>query len=180
MITRRNFIAGSSAALAGGALYPNLSFSAGGTEGASLTLPTPAQLTWQECEVGLVYHFDMPIAAGNFAGNNTSRQVFDPKLYNPVKLDTDQWIEAAKAVGAKYAVFTATHFNGFMQWQSDAYPYGVKQATWSNGKGDIVADFVASCRKADILPGIYISTHRNVYQTLWNHYVDWGCLQLLI
>jgi len=125
-----------------------------------LPKPTPAQLAWQDCEIGLVYHFDMPIAAGNFAGNNTARQVFDTRLYNPEKLDTDQWIEAAKAAGAKYAVFTATHFNGFMQWQSDLYPYGVKQAAWRDGKGDVVADFVASCRKAGIKPGIYFSTHR--------------------
>jgi len=34
------------------------------------------------------------------------------------------------------------------------YPYGLKQAAWRNGKGDVVADFVESCRNADILPGI--------------------------
>jgi len=61
-----------------------------------------------------------------------------------------------------------------MQWQSDLYPYGLKQAAWRRGKGDVVADFVASCRKAGIDPGIYFSTHRNVYWTVWGHYVDWG------
>ena len=50
--------------------------------------PTPAQLVSQDCEVGLVYHFDMPIVAGNFAGNNTARQVFDIQLYNPRTHDT--------------------------------------------------------------------------------------------
>jgi len=147
---------------------------AGNTSTSKLPKPTPAQLAWQDCEIGLVYHFDMPIAAGDFARNNTVRQVFDTQLYNPKKLDTDQWIEASKAAGAKYAVFTATHFNGFMQWQSDLYPYGVKQAAWRNGQDDVVADFVASCRKAGIRPGIYFSTHRNVHQTVWGHYADWG------
>lgn len=90
-------------------------------EGPDLPRPTPAQLRWQDCELGLIYHFDMPVAAGAFASNNQTRRTFDPALYNPVKLDTDQWIEAAKAAGARYAVFTATHFNGFMQWQSDLY-----------------------------------------------------------
>ena len=71
-------------------------------------------------------------------------------------------------------MFTATHFNGFMQWQSDLYPYGLKQAAWRGGKGDVVGDFVKSCRKAKIKPGIYFSTHRNVYWTVWGHYVDWG------
>ncbi|GAB6164940.1 alpha-L-fucosidase [Thermostilla marina] len=139
-----------------------------------LPLPTPAQLRWQDYEVGVIFHFDMPIAARAAAPNNATKQTFDPQLYNPVKLDTDQWAEVAKAAGARYAVFTATHFNGFMQWQSDLYPYGVKQAAWRNGKGDVVADFVRSCRKAGLAPGIYLSTHRNAYHTVWGHYVDWG------
>jgi len=131
-------------------------------------------MAWQDCEVGLLYSFDLAIAAKRFARNNTVRERLDPKLYNPTKLDTDQWIEAAKAAGAKYAVFTATHFNGFLQWQSDLYPYGLKQTAWRGGKGDVVGDFVESCRKADIQPGIYFSTHRNVYWQVWGHYVDWG------
>ena len=55
---------------------------------SQLPKPTPAQLASQDCEVGLVYHFDMPIVAGNFAGNNTARQVFDIQLYNPRTHDT--------------------------------------------------------------------------------------------
>ncbi len=172
MGSRRNFLRNGSALIAATLAQPRFSLAAAGN--GSLVLPTKAQVRWQDCEVGMVYHFDMPVAAGNYAGNNTSRKVFDTTLYNPKKLDTDQWIEAAKAAGARYAVFTATHFNGFMQWQSDLYPYGVKQAAWRDGKGDVVADFVASCRKAGIKPGIYLSTHRNVYQTVWGHYVDWG------
>ena len=144
------------------------------TAPSDLPRSTKAQLRWQDCEIGLIYHFDLPIAAGRFAGNNAARERIDPNLYNPTDLDTDQWIEAAKAAGAKYAIFTATHFNGFMQWQSDLYPYGVKHSKWRGGRGDVVADFVESCRKADILPGIYFSTHRNVYWTVWGHYVDWG------
>ena len=122
----------------------------------------------------MIYHFDLPVAAGDRTGNNAVRKTFDPNLYQPRQLDTDQWLEAAKACGARYALFTATHFNGFMQWQSDLYPYGLKQTTWRGGKGDVVADFVASCRKAGIKPGLYFSVHRNVYNQVWNHYVDWG------
>ncbi|MFQ5811478.1 MAG: alpha-L-fucosidase, partial [Armatimonadota bacterium] len=143
-------------------------------EGRDLPKPTPAQLVWQECEIGVIYHFDLPIAAREFAPNNTARETRDPNLYNPTQLDTDQWLEAAAACGAKYAVFTATHFNGFMQWQSDLYPYGLKQTRWRDGKGDVVADFVESCRKRNIRPGIYLSCHRNVYWELWRYYVDWG------
>jgi alpha-L-fucosidase len=171
-IPRRTFLKQSSLALAGGFLSGSRAHAT--ADAPSLAKPTPAQLRWQDCEVGLIYHFDLPIAAGEFASNNQVRQRLDPADYNPAKLDTDQWIEAAKAAGAKYAIFTATHFNGFMQWQSDLYPYGLKQAKWRDGKGDVVADFVESCHKAGILPGIYFSTHRNVYWQVWGHYVDWG------
>ncbi|MBA7520854.1 hypothetical protein ES705_12953 [subsurface metagenome] len=136
--------------------------------------PTEAQVAWQECEVGILFCLDMPVLAGDYTPNNSSREVFDPRLYNPKNLDTDQWIQTAKDAGAKYAIFTATHFNGFMQWQSDLYPYGLKQAAWRDGKGDIAADFVESCRKADIVPGFFFSVHRNVYWNVWGHYVDWG------
>lgn len=169
---RRDFIKAGGALLAGAVWGPH--FARAASTDVNIITPTKAQQTWQDCEIGLVYHFDMAIAAGDFTSNNTQRKPFNPRLYNPVKLDTDQWIEAAKAVGAKYAVFTATHFNGFMQWQSDLYPYGVKQAAWRDGKGDVVGDFVESCRKAGILPGVYMSTHRNAYQTVWGHYVNWG------
>ncbi|MBM4154309.1 MAG: alpha-L-fucosidase [Lentisphaerae bacterium] len=148
--------------------------SRGADDAAAGPRPTPAQLRWQQCEVGVIFHFDMPVAAGAFAPNNEIRTTFDPSLYNPEALDTDAWAAAAKAAGARYAVFTATHFNGFLQWQSDAYPYGLRQAKWRGGKGDVVADFVASCRRADLLPGIYFSTHRNAWWTAWGHYVDGG------
>ncbi len=178
MVTRRTFFKNSGLLLAGAALSPRVAPADDVADDVfdtpRLPLPTPAQVTWQDCEVGLVYHFDMPVAAGVHTGNNTSRKIFDTQRYNPTKLDTDQWIEAAKVAGAKYAVFTATHFNGFMQWQSDLYPYGVKQARWRGGKADVVGDFVDSCHKAGIKPGIYFSTHRNVYQSVWGYYVDWG------
>jgi alpha-L-fucosidase len=173
--TRRRFLAASAAAAAWAVSGPGRAQSVQKDAAeVSLPHPTPAQLTWQDAEIGLLYSFDLAIAAGDRTGNNASRKTWDPALYNPAKLDTDQWLEAAKACGAGYAVFTATHFNGFMQWQSDLYPYGMKQARWRDGKGDVVGDFVASCRKAGILPGIYFSTHRNVYWQVWGHYVDWG------
>jgi len=139
-----------------------------------LPLPSPAQCAWQDCEVGVIFHFDLATAASVFAPNNMVKGKLDPELYQPHRLDTDQWVETAKAAGAKYAIFTATHFNGFMQWQSDLYPYGLKQTSWRNRQADVVADFVSSCRKANIKPGLYFSTHRNAYWTVWGHYVNWG------
>jgi len=129
--------------------------------GSGLAKPTPQQRAWQDLEIGLFIHFDMV----TYTGRMKPRTPADPNTYNPVKLDTDQWLEAAKTMGAKYAVFVAKHCTGFLSWQSNAYPYGVKQTSWRGGKGDVVGDFIASCKKFDIKPGLYAS----VSSTAW-----WG------
>jgi alpha-L-fucosidase len=174
MINRRDFIRTGAAFAGGAALRPPPARAAGEPSESPLALPTPPQLAWQDFEIGLIYHFDITIAAGDTSARNITRKTWDPDVYQPRLLDTDQWIEAAKVCGARYAIFTATHFSGFMQWQSDAYPYGLRQTSWRDGKGDVVADFVTSCRKAGIMPGIYFSVHRNVYQQVWDYYADWG------
>lgn len=138
-----------------------------------LSNPLPRQLDWQDCELGVIYHFDLTVYAdGGWPGH--VKKPLDPNLYNPTKLDTDQWLEAAKAMGARYAIFTATHFNGFLQWQSDLYPYGVKQSNWRNGKGDVVKDFIDSCHRYELKPGLYLSCHRNTYWNVDRHRVNWG------
>jgi len=98
----------------------------GKDRGNGLAKPTPQQFAWQDLELGLFIHFDM----ATFTGQMKPRKPADPNIYNPVKLDTDQWLEAAKAMDAKYAVFVAKHCTGFLSWQSNAYPYGVKQTSW--------------------------------------------------
>lgn len=131
-------------------------------EKADMAKPSAAQLAWQDMELGMFFHFDIITYAPGW-NFRSWKNLPDPDLYNPVDLDTDQWMEAAKAIGAKYAVFVAKHCSGFLQWQSDIYPYGVKQSKWRNGKGDVVGDFVESCHKYGIKPGIYASVTANGY-----------------
>ncbi len=127
-----------------------------------LVRPTPEQAAWQDLEVGLFIHYDLPV----FKPEWNHRQYESrpgPEIFDPAKLDTEQWMEAAEAIGAKYAVFVAKHGSGFLSWQSDQYPYGMKQSPYQGGKGDLVRDFVASCRKHGIKPGIYASLSSNGY-----------------
>ena len=130
---------------------------------SDLARPTPAQVRWQDFELGVIFHYDLPLFAPGGWGPETRHQTWDPNLFQPPQLDTDQWLEAAAALGASYAIFTATHHGGFLQWQSDAYDYGLRQSSWADGKGDIVRDFVDSCRQRDIAPGIYLSTMFNAH-----------------
>jgi alpha-L-fucosidase len=128
-----------------------------------LPRPTSEQAAWQDLELGLFYHFDISVFTDGGEGDWQRQGHLDPNIYNPTKLSTDQWLEAAKAMGAGYTVFVAKHCTGFISWQSNAYPYGVRQSKWRDGKGDVVADYVASCRKYGIRPGIYCSMPANAY-----------------
>ncbi len=138
-----------------------------------IVLPTPAQQRWHDLELGMFFHFDIPVYKPGWDWRSW-RDLPDPSLYQPHRLDTDQWMEAAKAMGAKYAVFVAKHCSGFCQWQTDLYPYGVKQSPWRNGKGDVVGDFVRSCRKYGILPGLYASVSANGYLGFDNGLINQG------
>jgi alpha-L-fucosidase len=129
----------------------------------SLAQPTPEQAAWQDLELGLFYCFDIAVFTENSEGNWQKLGHLDPNLYNPTKLDTDQWLRAARAMGARYTVFVAKHCTGFISWQSDAYAYGVRQSKWREGKGDVMADYMASCRKFGIKPGAYCSIPANAH-----------------
>ena len=131
-------------------------------------IPNPSQLAWQQAEMGAVFHYDLHVFDGEkyeqngLAGNRTN-PVLDYQVFNPEKLDTDQWIKAAKDAGFKFAILTATHETGFALYQSDVNPYSVKALKWRDGKGDIVKDFVESCRKYGIKPGIYLGIRWNSF-----------------
>ncbi|MCE5269640.1 MAG: alpha-L-fucosidase, partial [Planctomycetaceae bacterium] len=126
-----------------------------------LVLPTPEQAAWQDLELGLFYHFDMTTFFDKGEEDWAKLGNVDPNVFNPTRLSTDQWLAAAKALGARYTVLVAKHGTGFIMWQSDVYPYGVRQSRWRDGRGDVVADYMASCRKSDIRPGVYCTVSVN-------------------
>ena len=129
----------------------------------AIPTPKPHQLKWHEAEMGAVFHYDLHVFDGirYGQGNNRINPIEDYNIFNPTELNTDQWVQAAKAAGCKFAVLTATHETGFGLWQSDVNPYCLKAVKWRDGKGDIVRDFVNSCRKYGIQPGIYIGIRWN-------------------
>ncbi len=116
--------------------------------------------------MGAVFHYDLHVFDGvrYGQGNNRITPIEDYNIFNPTELNTDQSVQAAKAAGCKFAVLTATHETGFGLWQSDVNPYCLKAVKWRDGKGDIVRDFVNSCRKYGFQPGIYIGIRWN---SLW-------------
>lgn len=128
-------------------------------------IPTPAQRAWQEAELGVVFHYDLHVFDGKKYDQRSNRisAVADYNIFNPAQLDTDQWILSAKAAGATFAILTVTHETGFALYQSEVNPYCLKAVNWRDGKGDILADFVASCRKHGLKPAIYIGIRWNAF-----------------
>jgi alpha-L-fucosidase len=127
--------------------------------------PAPPQLAWQEAEFGVLVCYELHTFNEGRYNQPKARvtPVEDVDQFNPEQLDTDQWIRAARDAGATFAILTASHESGFRLWQSDVNPYCLKAVEWGDGKRDIVAEFVASCRKYGIEPGIYMGTRWNAH-----------------
>ncbi len=140
----------------------------------NMPLPNKRQLAWQEAEFGVVFHYDLHVFDGVRYGQGSNRisPFPDYQLFNPENLNTDQWIKAAKDAGATFAILTATHETGFALYQSEVNPYCLKAVKWRDGKGDVVRDFVNSCRKYGIKPGIYLGIRWNSFFGVHNFVVN--------
>ncbi len=115
--------------------------------------PSPRQLAWQQLEfIGFV-HFGVNTFTGREWGTGTE----DPKIFDPEKLDTDQWCRTAKAAGMKQIILTAKHHDGFCLWQTRYTTHSVASSTWRGGKGDVLRDLAASCKKYGLKVGVYLS-----------------------
>ncbi len=128
-------------------------------------LPNRRQLAWQEAELGAVFHYDLHVFDEQQyrQSDNRINPVHDYQIFRPEQLDTDQWIRAIKDAGFTFALLTATHETGFALYQSEVNPYSMKALKFQDGKGDIVRDFVNSCRKYGIKPGIYLGIRWNSF-----------------
>jgi alpha-L-fucosidase len=72
-------------------------------------------------------------------------------------MDTDQWVETAVGMGARYIVMVAKHVGGFCWWQTETTEYSVRNIPWRNGTGDVMADLARSCAARGIQLGVYLS-----------------------
>ncbi len=127
-----------------------------------VVVPNEIQRRWADAEIGVLIHFDMPVYKPDYRWSDWGTHP-SPSVFNPTKLNTDQWLETASKLGAKYAVLVAKHCSGFSLWPTEAHDYSIKHSPWKDGKGDIVSDFMKSCKKYGIKPGIYASTTANGY-----------------
>lgn len=124
--------------------------------------PTPPQLAFMDLELGMFIHFGLSTYTGQISGDGKQ----PASKFNPTgEIDCDQWMKAAKLMGAKYAVLTARHEGGFCLWQTDTTEYSVKNSPWKDGKGDVVGEYVEACRRNGIKVGIYHTASHDAYHS---------------
>ncbi|MBS4198212.1 alpha-L-fucosidase [Bacillus sp. FJAT-49732] len=119
----------------------------------NLALPSKAQLSWQNLDLGVFCHFGINTFCDQEWGEGTD----SPELFNPTELDAAQWVKLAKDAGFKYFVLTAKHHDGFCLWPTATTDYSVKSSPWKNGKGDVVRECAEACKKEGIHFGLYLS-----------------------
>ena len=116
-------------------------------------IPSQKQLNYQSMEVVGFIHFNM----NTFTDKEWGYGDESPALFDPKKLDAEQWVKAAKDAGIKELILTAKHHDGFCLWPSAFTEHSIKNSPYKNGKGDIVKEFTDACAKYGIKAGLYLS-----------------------
>lgn len=121
---------------------------------AATVVPSASQLAWQELEFTCFIHFGINTFTGREWGNGME----DPNLFNPSKVDADQWCRTAKAAGMKMMMITVKHHDGFCTWQTRYNDdFSMRSTAWENGKGDVLRKLADACKKHDLKLGVYLS-----------------------
>ena len=134
--------------------------------------PSKKQLDWYAMGSYAFIHFGPNTFTNKEWGDGTE----NPSIFNPTKLDCDQWVETIKAAGMKGMVLTAKHHDGFCLWPSKYTEHSVKNSPLQR---DVVKEAAEACKRGGIKFGFYLSPwDRNSKYYGTPEYNDYFCNQL--
>lgn len=115
--------------------------------------PTPQQWAWQQAALGVFFH----VGVNTFVGKEWSDGTVPPAVFDPTDLDAEEWVIAARDLGARYVVLTAKHHDGFCLWPTATTDYSVASSPWKGGTGDVVGEVAEAARRHGLGLGLYLS-----------------------
>lgn len=116
-------------------------------------VPSERQLAWMDTEFYGFLHFGLNTYTGKEWGYGDE----SPSLLKLENFDADTMAREAKAAGMGGLIVVAKHHDGFCLWPTDTTPHNIRLAPYKQGKGDIVGEVAAACRRHGIKFGIYVS-----------------------
>lgn len=99
---------------------------------------------------GMFIHYNIP----TYMEDDWADPDASPSIFNPRKLNTDQWAEAAKSANMSYGCLTTKHHSGFAIWDTKTTPYNVMNSPL---KRDVVKEYANSFRKQGLKVMLYYS-----------------------
>jgi alpha-L-fucosidase len=149
VLNRREFAA-SLAAVTCGAITSNRAFVASPLASAPHASLAQLQQRFVDLRFGMYIHLNMATYEEREWGDPKA----SPQLFNPHRLDADQWAQAALSAGMTYGCLTTKHHDGFCLWPTTTSSPSVRQATY---KEDIVRAYADAFRRRGLKVCLYFS-----------------------
>ena len=99
---------------------------------------------------GMFIHFNIP----TYMNQDWPDPEASPALFNPTKLNCDQWARAAKSANMTYGCLTTKHHSGFCIWDTQTTDYNVMNSPL---KRDVVKEYVDAFRANGLKVMLYYS-----------------------
>lgn len=110
----------------------------------------PLQQKFVDFRFGMFIHYNIP----TYMDQDWPDPEASPTIFNPKKLDCNQWAQAAKSANMSYGCLTTKHHSGFCIWDTKTTDYNVMNSPL---KRDVVKEFTDAFRKAGLHVMLYYS-----------------------